>query len=343
MKAERSFILADDVVAIKARHSMVNLLQERGITVKSSGIHFKAPCPFHEETTPSFTIYPDNHGYCFGCGTSVDVIGLIQKLDGIGFHEACVKLGARTYADTPNRHSRAKPTTVNTHQQESDLRRRANKSKEWILDSFGWDQVDMWAESPTRFDYPVNEEESRIFLATLFEADDVVWVGDIHDSNRLGSERHFRTVKEWLAADQLAGPRTCPATFRGGERCRRNDRTLSRPYIVIEADNAIGRTPKTDKEKDLNRAANAALIRWCRDGLGMELVAIVDTGHKSLHAWFKRPSQRCIEELTEIAPVLGIDTLLATPAQPVRLPGFIHEKSQRKSCLLWLADRSHIR
>jgi len=343
MKAERSFILFDDVVAIKARHSMVNLLQERGITVKRSGIHFKAPCPFHEETTPSFTIYPDNHGYCFGCGTSVDVIGMMQKLDGIGFLEACVKLGVRTSFDARDRHPKTRPANVDTRQTAFDLRRQANEAKAGILSSFAWDMADIWEESPTRFDHAVDEQESRLFLATLFEDNDVVWIGDIHDSNRPGSGRHFRTVAEWLAADRLGGPRTCTATFRAGERCRRNDRTLSVPYIVIEADDAIGTTPVTAKEKDLNRAANAALIRWCREGLGMDLAAIVDTGHKSLHGWFKRPSRQCIEELTEIAPVLGMDDLLAKPAQPVRLPGFIHEKSQRKCRLLWLADRPHIR
>jgi len=343
MKAERSFIPFDDVVAIKARHSMVNLLQERGITVKRSGIHFKAPCPFHEETTPSFTIYPDNHGYCFGCGTSVDVIGMMQKLDGIGFLEACVKLGARTSVDARDRHPKIRPPIVDNRQKVSDLRRQANETKVGILSRFAWDMADIWEESPTRFDHAVDEQESRLLLATLFEKTDVVWIGDVYDSARAGSEGHFRTVGEWITADRLVGTRTCPATFRAGERYRRNDRTLSCPYIVIEADKAIGRTPVTDKEKDLNRAANAALIRWCREGLGMQLAAIVDTGHKSLHAWFKRPSQRCIEELTEIAPVLGMDDLLAKPTQPVRLPGFIHEKSQRKSRLLWLADRPHTR
>jgi hypothetical protein len=343
MKSGNAFISSDDIAEIKARHLMVNVLQERGFTVKRSGVYLTAICPFHEEKTPSFTIYPDNHGHCFGCGASVDVIGLIQKLDGIGFREACGKLGARTSTDASARNPKTRPTTVDNHQQESALRRRANEAREGILSSFAWDLVDIWEESPTRFAHAVDERESRIFLATLFEPDDVVWIGSIYDSARTSSERHFRTVGEWLAADRLGGTRTCPATFRAGERFRRNDRTLATPYIVIEADKAIGKTPESEEEKDLNRAANAALIRWCREGLGMQLEAIVDTGHKSLHAWFKRPSQRCIEELTEIAPVLGMDTLLAMPTQPVRLPGFKHEKSQRKSRLLWLSDRPQIR
>lgn len=32
--------------------------------------HRKIICPFHNERTPSFHIYPDNSYYCFGCGVN---------------------------------------------------------------------------------------------------------------------------------------------------------------------------------------------------------------------------------------------------------------------------------
>ncbi|MCB1061578.1 MAG: hypothetical protein KDN20_01500 [Verrucomicrobiae bacterium] len=341
MKTDQTFLRAEDIAELKDRHSMVRLLQERGIEVKHSGANFSAICPFHEEKTPSLTIFPDNHGFCFGCETHVDVIDLVQKLDGVNFREACVKLGARISTDIPHCHPNTRLTKANNHHQVSTLRRRAKAAKKAILSEFAWDTADIWETSPTRIDHGVEGREPHLFLATLFDRCDVVWIGDVHDSSRPGAESHFRTIEEWLVADRLGGPRTCPAIFRPNERCRRNDRTLTTPYIVIEADDAIGRTPETEEEKDLNRAANAALIRWCREGLGMQLAAIIDTGHKSLHGWFKRPSKKCIDELTEIAPVLGIDRLVSKPAQPVRLPGFLHEKSQRTSHLLWLADSLH--
>lgn len=34
-------------------------------------------CPFHNEKTPSFTVYNDTQSfYCFGCGAGGDAIGL---------------------------------------------------------------------------------------------------------------------------------------------------------------------------------------------------------------------------------------------------------------------------
>lgn len=50
-------------------------------------------CPFHEETTPSFAIYPQtNSWYCFaGCGGG-DVITFYMKLHGVDFKTAVEEL-----------------------------------------------------------------------------------------------------------------------------------------------------------------------------------------------------------------------------------------------------------
>ncbi len=46
-------------------------------------------CPFHQEKTPSFTIYLNsNTFYCFGCQTFGDSISFIQKTKNLSFSEA---------------------------------------------------------------------------------------------------------------------------------------------------------------------------------------------------------------------------------------------------------------
>ena len=49
----------------------------------------KAICPFHDEKTPSFHVYSDNHAYCFGgCGRHYDAIDVAMKVHGVSFKDA---------------------------------------------------------------------------------------------------------------------------------------------------------------------------------------------------------------------------------------------------------------
>lgn len=57
--------------------------------IKKCGSTYRSLCPYHNEKTPSFYLYPQtNTFHCFGCGEHSDVIGLTQKLRGIDFIEA---------------------------------------------------------------------------------------------------------------------------------------------------------------------------------------------------------------------------------------------------------------
>ena len=59
------------------------------IEVKEKGSEYLALCPFHKESTPSFTLVPDkNFTYCFGCGWSGDEIDFVKGFKRISFKEA---------------------------------------------------------------------------------------------------------------------------------------------------------------------------------------------------------------------------------------------------------------
>lgn len=60
-----------------------------GIELQRSGRRLRGLCPFHEERSPSFTVYPDGGGFfCFGCNKGGDSIAFVQLKYGYGFVQA---------------------------------------------------------------------------------------------------------------------------------------------------------------------------------------------------------------------------------------------------------------
>jgi len=56
----------------------------------------KCPLPAHQETEPSFTVYPDSQSfYCFGCRRGGDVFNLVMYREGFDFLEAVRFLAAK--------------------------------------------------------------------------------------------------------------------------------------------------------------------------------------------------------------------------------------------------------
>lgn len=90
MKIAQSVI--DDVLA---QADIAEILGEK-TEISSVGDEYRGLCPFHSEKTPSFTITPAKGlYYCFGCGAGGDVIGFVEKFDGISFAEAVKKLAEK--------------------------------------------------------------------------------------------------------------------------------------------------------------------------------------------------------------------------------------------------------
>ena len=59
-------------------------------------------CPFHNEKTPSFVVYPDTQSfYCFGCGAAGDVISFVRKYNNLGYVETVKQLASRAGMPLP--------------------------------------------------------------------------------------------------------------------------------------------------------------------------------------------------------------------------------------------------
>lgn len=73
----------------RAREYPIVELAQNYLELKSSGSRFVSLCPFHNEKTPSFFLYPEtNTFHCFGCQEHGDIIKLTMHLCGIDFKNA---------------------------------------------------------------------------------------------------------------------------------------------------------------------------------------------------------------------------------------------------------------
>jgi DNA primase len=63
------------------------------VKLKKAGREYKAPCPFHSEKTPSFTVSSQKGFYhCFGCGAHGTAIGFLMEFDRLEFPDAVEEL-----------------------------------------------------------------------------------------------------------------------------------------------------------------------------------------------------------------------------------------------------------
>jgi DNA primase len=81
---------AEAIAAAKARVPLDQIIGE-DLPLKPAGSVWVGLCPFHDERTPSFTVYADNY-HCFGCGAHGDAIHWLQFARQMSFDEAVIYL-----------------------------------------------------------------------------------------------------------------------------------------------------------------------------------------------------------------------------------------------------------
>lgn len=72
------------------------------VTLKRRGATLVGLCPFHNEKTPSFTVYPATQSfYCFGCGAGGDAITFLKKVENLDYLDAVKTLAQRAGLQMP--------------------------------------------------------------------------------------------------------------------------------------------------------------------------------------------------------------------------------------------------
>jgi DNA primase len=84
-----------DIDALKRKNPLPAIAASSGLKLLRSGSEYKACCPFHDERSPSFTIFKGGAKFhCFGCGATGDVLDFVRMLNGVGLREAAGRLSA---------------------------------------------------------------------------------------------------------------------------------------------------------------------------------------------------------------------------------------------------------
>lgn len=85
----------DDVELVRQKIDIGEFISEY-VSLKRSGKHYKALCPFHSEKTPSFMVSPERQTWhCFGCSLGGDVFSFLMHIERMEFPEALRSLAAR--------------------------------------------------------------------------------------------------------------------------------------------------------------------------------------------------------------------------------------------------------
>jgi len=204
------------------------------------------------------------------------------------------------------------------------------------------DEVDIWEASPLRvWDPP--KDHAALLLSVLYAPDDLVFIGERYGDGILGDT--IRPVSEWIRYFQDGGK--------------------TGPHIIVNPLDGIPRPKKDGSGDTLRGDANVREYRYCVvefDDLGREdqirfwsaarlpIVALIDSGNKSIHAWLqvsKLARVRTLDEWDEQIKLrlyekllipLGVDPQCKNASRLSRLPGHFRSEKNSMQRLLWLSN-----
>lgn len=180
--------------------------------------------------------------------------------------------------------------------------------------------------------------DAVLFLKILFKPDDHVFIGDRHDADTI------KTAADWIeyfTNDGTTAPFIIINPLSG-----HHAPTKSGDKMTMRGDNNVKAFSYCMAEFDtLNREDQIKF--WC--AVKLPIVALIDSGGKSIHAWIDvqklakvETSEQWRTEIKfrlydQILTPLGVDAACSNPARLSRLPGHYRNEKERYQRLLWLS------
>ncbi|HYV25026.1 MAG TPA: DNA primase [Pyrinomonadaceae bacterium] len=144
---------------LKRQADIVRIVQDY-VPLKKAGANWRAPCPFHKETKPSFNVNPSKEMFfCFGCHKGGTVFNFIMEMERISFPEAIKLVAEKSGVALP---AMIDDNRFETHRRDSDLVIELNQ---WAL-QWWEDQLQSRAATSVRKylkDRGVTEETTKTF------------------------------------------------------------------------------------------------------------------------------------------------------------------------------------
>lgn len=102
-----------DTDALLKQIDLAEIVRRYVPSLKKAGKEWMGLCPFHDESSPSFSVSPlKGFVHCFGCGAHHDAIGFLQFVTGRSFVEVCEDLGADVHRESVQRERAPAPVVA---------------------------------------------------------------------------------------------------------------------------------------------------------------------------------------------------------------------------------------
>tara|TARA_Y100000310_G_scaffold62384_1_gene57694 strand:- start:4100 stop:5761 length:1662 start_codon:yes stop_codon:yes gene_type:complete len=175
---------------IKEKIDIAEFLKEY-IQLTPAGRNFKALCPFHKESNPSFVISPDRQTwYCFGgCNDGGDIFKFLMKFENLEFYEALKILAEKAGVDF-----RRNPNTAADYKQFGILYDINNSAKDFFRKNFTKESgqyllsrgltKDTIMEFEVGFAPPGSDNLLRYLVSLGFTAQDIERAGLVFKTDR---------------------------------------------------------------------------------------------------------------------------------------------------------------
>ena len=86
---------------LKLRNPIADVISSH-VALRRAGANMVGLCPFHNEKTPSFTVFlADPHFHCFGCGAGGDVVTFVMMAENLDYPDAVAYLANRAGLSLP--------------------------------------------------------------------------------------------------------------------------------------------------------------------------------------------------------------------------------------------------